>query len=99
MIINKDYKFRDDIEQDTIPIEILIDPFKGVVYRYTKVEIKENKDNTATMKFQFDLLETGTKKENDLRNDLKFNELIGIILNQLILDKIEEEVKTNPEIL
>ena len=41
MVIGEDYKFRDDLKYDTVPIELLTGPYTGIVLRYTHVAIKE----------------------------------------------------------
>lgn len=93
MIINIDYKFRDDIKADTVPIQLLTGPYNGVVYRYTQVSIKEKENDSAVMQFDFYLHETGEHTENSLRADPKFTAHIGLILNQLILDTVDANVE------
>lgn len=92
MILNEDYKFRDDIKADTVPVEMLVGPYKGTVVRYTKVAIIENEQETATLKFEYDLLNIpeGTS-EVSLRNDVKFNEHAGLVLNSLILEYVDAD--------
>jgi hypothetical protein len=93
MIINIDYKFRDDIKADTVPIHLLTGPYNGVVYRYTQVSIKETKDDSAVMQFDYYLHETAEHTEASLRADPKFTTHIGLILNQLILDTVDVDDK------
>ena len=90
MEMGKDYKFRDDIKEDTVPIEIMIDPYRGVVYRYTAVGarvLEENKQ--AVLQFKFDVLNPGIFSEVTLRKDKYFEKHIGLILNALILESVE----------
>jgi hypothetical protein len=89
--MNKDFKFRDEMKEDTVPIEILIDPYKGILYRYTKVGVKENDNETATLKFQYQLYEMGGHTETKLRKDETFEKTLGLILNTLILDVAEAD--------
>lgn len=94
MIINEDFKFRDDLvkeKTDTVPIELLTDPYKGVILQYTKVSIKEQKDNTAILKFDYELKKMGEHTETSLRKDKKFNNHIGLVLNSLILEVVDNE--------
>lgn len=91
MIIGEDYKFRDDLKHDTVPIEILSGPYKGIVLRYTKVMIKEQERENALIKFDYDLIETNKFKEKKLRQDKLFQEHIGLILNDMILETIESD--------
>lgn len=95
MIENGDFKFRDDMvsqnSKDTVPIEILTGPFKDVIFRYTKVGVKEQNDGTAVLRFEYDLLNMGDFTETKLRNEKKFEQHIGILLNYLILESVEKE--------
>lgn len=91
MIIGVDYKFRDDIKAETVPIELLTGPYKGIVYRYTQVSVKEREDNTAVMQFDYFLHNTGELSETTIRRDSKFTQHIGLILNTLILETVENE--------
>ena len=96
MIPNKDFKFRDDLfdplkntVQDTVPIEILLAKFKGVVYRYETVGISEQEDGTAKLRFTFAIMEQPEEIQGNLRTDPIFVQTIGMILNSLILDIVE----------
>lgn len=86
MILGIDFKFRNDIEADTVPIELLLAAYKGVVYRYQKIGIRENDDDSATLKFEFELFETGNFSKRKLKKDPRFKEILGLILNTLILE-------------
>lgn len=91
MNLGEDYTFRDNLvkdPKDTVPIELLTGPYKGIILRYTKVVINENVDQTATLKFDYDLLKKCKFKEDKLRKDKMFEKHIGLILNNLILDSI-----------
>ena len=90
MIVGEDFKFRDDFKkEDTVPIEIISGPYKGVVYRYKTVAVKENDDETATLKFDYHLHEMGDFTETKLRKDKVFENYIGLILNRIILEVSE----------
>lgn len=91
MILGEDYKFRDDIKADTVPIEILTDPYKGVTLRYTNVAVKELEDGTAKLMFQYDLYEMGEHTETSLRKDNRFEQFAGLILNAIMIEAFEAE--------
>lgn len=95
MILGEDFKFRDDMKQDTVPIELMLDPYKGVIYRYTKVGIKENDNETATLQFDYELYERGNHTETKLRKDKRFTGTLGLILNTIILEVDEDEHRKN----
>jgi len=92
--LGKDFRFRDDMHKpgevgDTIPIEVLTGPYKNVIYRYVKIGVKEKDDGEAVLQFIYDLFEMGDHTETSLRNDKRFTEHIGLILNHLILETLE----------
>lgn len=91
MILGEDYRFKDTIKADTVPVEILSGPYKGIVLRYTKVAVQEQENETAKMLFDYELYETGDFSELTLRRDAKFSTHIGLILNSLILESLEGE--------
>lgn len=93
MILEQDFKFRDDIKADTVPIELLTDPYKGVVLRYTNVGVKELENNTAVLQFGYELYEMGDHTETKLRRDKRFQEHAGLVLNALILESADIEEK------
>jgi hypothetical protein len=103
MNIGEDYKFRDDIKEDTVPIELLTGPYKGVILRYVQVFVKENEDDTATLGFKYDLLGMGNHTETALRTDRRFEKHIGIILNRMILEATEHTTNEyrddNPKVI
>jgi hypothetical protein len=89
MIIGQDFKFRDDYrEHDTMPIEILTGAYKGVILRYTNVVIQETEEETATLKFGFDIIESPSIKKKELRDDERFMTEAGLILNAMILEMV-----------
>lgn len=91
MIIGTDFIFRDDLKKDTVAIELNLDPYKKVVYRYVNVAVKENDNDTATLKFEYELFEMGDHVETALRKDKRFTEVLGLILNTLILEATTHE--------
>lgn len=99
MVPNKDFKFRDDLidpeNKDTIPIEILLEKYKGVVYRYNTVQINEQENNTAKLKFTYEILEQPKFLTEDLKYDSVFVQVIGTILNGLILEVADSEFNNN----
>lgn len=91
MVIGEDFKFRDDLEYDTVPIEILSGPYKGIVLRYTKVSIKEQSGDNAIVKFEYDLIKADKFNKGKLKTDMMFQEHIGLVLNSMILETIESD--------
>ena len=96
MELGTDWKFRDDLfnakeDGSTCPIEILLDPFAGVVYRYTTVGFKVGEDDIPRMQYDYEILKTNDLSMMTLRKNTKFNTTLGLILNTLLIDASEAE--------
>lgn len=89
-----DYKFRDDLSKkyDTVPIELLTENYQGVILRYTQVGVQELENNTAKLKFSYDLIEMGKHTETNLRRSKEFENHIGTILNRMILEAVDSDI-------
>ena len=91
-----DFKFRDDLfdskkEGSTCPIELMLDPFTGVVYHYTTVAFKVGEDDIPRISFEYEIDKTNDLSMTTLRKNQKFNATLGLILNALLLDASEAE--------
>lgn len=91
MILGTDFRFNNVYNTDTSAIELLTDAYKGVIFRFTNVGVRENDDGTATLRFSYEILSPGKFKEEKLREDQYFEQHLGLILNTLILDIAELE--------
>ena len=96
MELGTDYKFRDDLfdAKDlgaTVPIELILDPFAGVCYRYTVVRFKMEEDGTPKLQYDYEIIKTNDLSMITLRKNEKFNTTLGLILNTLLLDASEAE--------
>jgi len=96
MELGTDYKFRDDLfnvkhEGSTVPIELMLDPFNGVVYHYTTVAFKMGEDDVPRISFEYEIDKTNDLSMTTLRKNEKFNATLGLILNALLLDASEVE--------
>ena len=96
MKLGEDFKFCDDLydpkrDNETLPIKMLIPPYEGVIFRYTRVAIKENANKDgAVMQFDYDFIDPGKNSMASLRSDDKFNTTIGLVLNEILLTYMEE---------
>ena len=96
MELGKDFSFKDDLfnakkEGSTVPIELLVDPFAGVCYRYTTVKFRMGEDNIPRIAYDYEILKTNDLSMVTLRKNEKFNTVLGLILNALLLDASEVE--------
>jgi hypothetical protein len=101
MELGTDYKFRDDLfdakkEGTTVAIELLVDPYQKVVYRYTTVTFKVDEDNIPRLIFDYEFIETGKFSMVKLRKDQYFQTVLGLILNAMLLEvEGTSETRTN----
>ena len=91
-----DYKFRDDLfdskkDKSTVPIEIMVDPFAGVVYNYTTVTFRVDENDVPRIGYDYEIIKTNDLSMMTLRKNEKFNQTIGLILNALLLDAADQE--------
>ena len=100
MIINSDFRFRDDLKYDTTPIEILFHPWNGVIIRYTTLGVVEEElKDQARVRFAYDIIDSRTYSQRKLRRDKRFNDALGLILNtiMLTLGEVNEDRTDNIE--
>ena len=93
MILGTDYKFRDDLfdsktDGTTVPIERTLDPFTGIVYLYTRVAFRMDGE-VPRMMFDYEIIKTNDLSMMTLRKNEKFNSILGVILNTLLLEAAE----------
>ena len=96
MEIGIDYKFRDDLfdakkEGTTVPIELLVDPFNGVVYNYTTVRFRVDENDVPRIGYEYDIIKTNDLSMMTLRKNEKFNTMLGLILNAMLLEMADAE--------
>lgn len=99
-----DYKFRDDLfnpkeDGSTVPIELMVDPFTGVVYRYTTVGFKVGEDDIPRLQYDYEILKTNDLSMVTLRKNEKFNHVLGLILNAMLLDLGDASYDNGHEIM
>ena len=89
MELGIDYKFRDDLFNDKedgsiCPIELMLDPFTGIVYRYTTVKFKLGEDDIPRISYDYEFIKTNDLSMVTLRKNEKFNTTLGLVLNALL---------------
>lgn len=64
--------------------------YQGVVYKYGKVDVKEDeKNDTASLQFEWDMLDSNGLPKESIKDD--FFELIGKILEELIRKQLKQD--------
>lgn len=82
--LNVHYKFVDFPETDLTGIEILKEPYTGVVYYYTNANVAEQ-GIMATLKFGYMIVNPGKYTPSLLESDENFVTMMGDILSEIIL--------------
>lgn len=92
---NVEYSFNTRIggeESGLVGINLLVGEYEGVVYRYGKVSVEEDKENDrAYLSFEYDIIDPNNKE--DLENDLQFKDHIGNVLQSIMMKSIETNQK------
>jgi hypothetical protein len=82
--LDVDYKFVDFPDTDLTGIELLKDPYSGIVYYYTNANVAEA-GLMATLKFGYMIVNPGKYPSSLLETDEKFVTIMGDILSEIIL--------------
>ena len=91
---NVDYRFVNFEGNDITGVELLLDSFKGVVYHYGRVRVKEE-GAIARLEFGYTIVYPGEHDMNELDENEKFQEILGDILNIILLEQINYESTRN----
>ena len=89
MIMGIDYAIRGDLGGDTLPVEVLSGPWKGVILTFKTVVIREETEG-AKIQWDLEIIESGKFKTDLLKKDQKFKDHTGFILNAMILSMVDD---------
>lgn len=79
------YKIRNDIEGDTLPVEVTKEcPYKGVIFRILEVRFDEQEDGSANCSFDYDIMDDIGIGEAELRKSAEFEGILADILKSFI---------------
>lgn len=89
-VTNDSYSFvENDFSDDSWHVKINEGEYKGVVYKYGKIQIKENEDE-ATLGFQYSLVDLPEHLDKEELNcSVEFMNTLGDILSHIIEDSLE----------
>lgn len=82
--LDVDYKLHDFPETDLTGIEVLKEPYEGVIYYYTSANISDQ-GYLATLKFGYMIVNPGKHNQLALEADENFVTMMGDILSEIIL--------------
>lgn len=93
MLMDKDYHITEAdvryLDKDVVAtVKIDTGEFAGVEYHYGSISVpeEENEDKTMTISFNYDII---TEQHKSLTGNEKFEETLGIILNDIIYKALE----------
>lgn len=93
--LNFDYRLI-DVEgesENLTTVELKIDGYRGVCYQYHRARIIEDA-GVAKLQYGYTILDPGEHDIDVLNSDEKFFTIMGDILQQIILKKIEHDEQT-----
>jgi len=91
---NKDYRFINFNNSDITGVELLMPEFSGVIYHYQKAGVVEEGDG-ARLSFGYTIVYPGEHDIDDLNSNEKFHTIMGDLLTQLLMAKIDDETRNN----
>tara|TARA_R110002020_G_scaffold126130_1_gene283828 strand:+ start:655 stop:969 length:315 start_codon:yes stop_codon:yes gene_type:complete len=96
MTTENELKYRNIEGQDDGAVRILDGEFKGVAISIGRISIDASGDGeTATLKYDYDVMEIPKEMDADLNKNKDFDQLIG----DIIVDILETKLKDNPDSL
>lgn len=87
-----DYQYPDG--RNATGIELFIKGYEGVLYHYQEARVVEEGE-FGRLQFGYTLLEPGEHSFDELQNDENFVTIMGEILTQVLLKKIDDETGKN----
>lgn len=94
MITKESYAFVEHKGEEDWYVKIKDDgPYKGIIYKYGRIEVLEDKENEAAqIKFQFEISKIPEDlhiDKDELQHDVSFMNMLGDILTHIIEDAME----------
>jgi hypothetical protein len=91
---DKDYHFINFNNSDVTGVELLVPEFQGVIFCYHKAGVVEE-GSGARLKFSYTIVFPGEHDIDDLNSNEKFHTIMGDLLTQLLMAKIDDETRNN----
>lgn len=96
--LSETYEFLDSCDKykdtDTLPIKVLVDPFKDIIFRFTRISISQEEKNLV-VNFDSEILELPEGKYTSVK-DQEFVDFMGNILYDIVVNR--KDITTSPEI-
>lgn len=71
-------------------VQVMQQPYKGVIVKIGALNFKEQSDGTMKMTFEFNIIDSGNHKERKLKKDKVLTQILGDIITTLMSEQIEE---------
>lgn len=91
MVKEPNFRYVPEASEDAMsncPIEITNGEFKGIVYRYGKISLKELEDGGLDVTMDIEIIKA---PENFDQNTKEFTNTVGEIFSQIVENGIEQE--------
>ena len=86
----EDFAFVDFTDSPITGIQILVGDYAGVVYHYHQAKVIDE-GMGARLKFGYTIVHPGNKDIDLLQNDEGFVTIMGDILTQILMSKVQDE--------
>ena len=94
--LNFDYRLVDVQGENITTVELMMDEYRGVCYHYHQARIVEE-EGVAKLQYGYTIIDSGKHDIDVLNSDEKFFTIMGDILQQIILKKIEHDEQTGKD--
>lgn len=91
MVREPNFKYVPEASSDSMancPIEITSGQFKGIIYRYGKISLKELEDGGLNVTMDIDIIKA---PKNFDQSTKEFTDAVGEIFSKIVEDGIEQE--------
>ena len=85
-----DFRYIDFTNSEITGIQILAGDYEGVVYQYHQAKVVDEGIG-ARLKFGYTIVHPGNKDIDLLQNDEDFVTIMGDILTQILMSKVQDE--------
>jgi len=94
--LNFDYRLIDYQDKKLTTVVLMMDEYRDVCYHYHQARIVEE-EGVARLQYGYTILNSGKHDIDVLNSDEKFFTIMGEILQQIILKKIEHDKQTGKD--
>lgn len=91
-----DFNWIEFKNSDITGIQLLTGDYSGVVYHYNKARVVEE-DGFARLQFGYTIVHSGEHDIDELTKDELFITIMGDLLNQILLSRVQQDEQTRTD--